>query len=680
MRKGIGAAALGISALSLIQPCSAQSEQELEKVVVTATRFPQPVEEPVNVQVITAEEIRQSTATTIDEVLSELGGVQTRQNLFGTADASLDLRGFGVTGDQNTLVLVDGQRISEYELQSARISTIPLNAISRIEIVRGGGAVLYGSGATGGTINIITRPSGGKPGGTVAALVGTYGTYDARASLRSGGEGLSLSLDASQRDTDNYRDNNRAKQTNFSGEARMPIDGGAVGLRFGASRQRTRLPGARSEAQLESDPRGTSTPDDHASLDVWNVGLFGDKRIDGITLAADVGYRVKENVFFNRFSDGSFSRQTTNTDVLNASPRVNWRTDLGTTQSNFTFGFDWSDWTYRTHSRTDSTFAFGGPETVENAGQRNEALYALESLRFASGTKVIGGWRAERIENDVIVPASSFGAVQDLTERRRTLHASELSLSQEFGEAWTGYLRYGRSFRIANVDENRCFFTPCSQLEPQTSRDLEVGADYHSAPFRLHAAAFQNRLENEVYFNAVNFSNVNLPPTRRRGVELDLATKLAPTVDLNAHYQYVRATFRSGTYDGFDAAFNPVTVDLAGKTVPVVPRHRASLLVGWNVQPATRLSYALSYVGQQYYDNDPANRFRRMPSYTISDVKLAHRISGIAQGLTLSAGISNLFDKAYYGYGIVDSAVAPSRFNAYPEWRRSAYVSAELAF
>ena len=72
------------------------------------------------------------------------------------------MRGFGIFGDQNTLVLLDGQRISENEQASVNWSAIPLSAIERIEIMRGSGAVLYGGGATGGTINIITKAAAEK--------------------------------------------------------------------------------------------------------------------------------------------------------------------------------------------------------------------------------------------------------------------------------------------------------------------------------------------------------------------------------------------------------------------------------------------------------------------------------------------------------------------------------------
>src|SRR5438067_8747361 len=183
-----------------------------ETVVITATRFPDLKRDlPIGVTVITADDIRKSATSNLPEILAQFGLLQGR-NLAGTQNQQIDLRGFGVTGDQNTLILIDGLRITENELESAQLSAIPLESIERIEIVRGGGAVLYGSGATGGTINIITRR--GQPGETRAhalARAGGYGTEEARAGLERYGEVLGGGLAASYEDTNGYRRNSRQR-------------------------------------------------------------------------------------------------------------------------------------------------------------------------------------------------------------------------------------------------------------------------------------------------------------------------------------------------------------------------------------------------------------------------------------------------------------------------------------
>ena len=177
-------------------------------VIVTATRFRDPGDRfPIGVQVITAGDIRRSTAVTVPELLSAQAGIRTR-DLSGSPNLQTDMRGFGISGDQNALVLLDGQRISEYEQTPVNWAALPLDAIERIEILRGSGAVLYGSGATVGTINIITKAP--RPADRSAALyggAGSYATYEARAGLNLGGEAAGLRANAAHYESDNYRDN-----------------------------------------------------------------------------------------------------------------------------------------------------------------------------------------------------------------------------------------------------------------------------------------------------------------------------------------------------------------------------------------------------------------------------------------------------------------------------------------
>ena len=172
-------------------------------------------------------------------------------------------------------------------------------------------------------------------------------------------------------------------------------------------------------------------------------------------------------------------------------------------------------------------------------------------------------------------------------------------------------------------------------------------------------------------------SNMNLTPTRHRGLELEGKVAIGSTLDLAARYTRTQARFREGTYTGFDIdTFAFFSADIAGKDVPLVPKDRIGLNLGWQATIATRLTANVSYVGSQRYDNDQANLFREMPSYTVAHIKLNHDFGA----WRLAAGINNLLDKAYYSYGVTNISLTPSRFNAYPEDRRNAYVSAEYRF
>lgn len=640
---------------------AAPAATTLDDVLVTATRFAS-AQQPLAIaaQVITAEEIRDSSATTVAEVLNKVGGVHTRTSLVGTADSPIDLRGFGATGDQNTLILVNGQRISENELIAARLSAIPLDAIERVEILRGSGAVLYGSGATGGTINIITRsPVAAALSGNAMAQFGSHGARDFRVGMQTGGELWGLRLNAQHGKTDHYRDNNRSEQNAMNGELHLGTRQDFVAFEFNSDTQKARTPGPRTEAQLASDRRGTGTPNDYLNSKKQMYVLRAEKNLGAVVLAMDAGYRDKQVDMYSDTAWGD-SLMKTDTRVTTVSPRVLWQSKLASIDNQLTFGFDWSKWSY--HNDTAAT-GFLTPMN-ESGKQRNRAVYVHDEMSFASGTRLSLGARRENVrqnQHELLIPKPETTVNNHLT-------AHEIALQQALGGGYSIHVRSGRSFRIANIDENRCWFAPCpAPLLPQTSHDRELGMAWQGKTASLRASLFQMNVSNELHYNNLTFSNMNLSPTRHRGLELEGSLALSETLDLAAHYRRTQARFREGLY-GFPA------VDVSGNEVPLVPKNRLGFNLGWQASTHTRASFNVQYVGSQRYDNDQANLFRQMPSYTVADVKVSHQLGA----WRLAAGINNLFDEKYYSYGIVDGTY--TSFNAYPEDRRNAYVSAEYRF
>ena len=166
----------------------AQPATVLEEVVVTATRVPtDPRLMPQGVVVITAGEIRAAGVATANEAIRWLGGVVGRVDTTGGRDQTLDLRGFGEAAGSNLVYLVDGVRQNEGDSTGAALSWIPIDSIERIEIMRGNGSVLYGEGATGGVIHIITHKGLSDPGGSAGVTLGTHSTRDLRAPAHSAG-------------------------------------------------------------------------------------------------------------------------------------------------------------------------------------------------------------------------------------------------------------------------------------------------------------------------------------------------------------------------------------------------------------------------------------------------------------------------------------------------------------
>jgi iron complex outermembrane receptor protein len=646
----------------------AQSPEE-PAVVVTATRFPENrLEAPVGMTVITAPQIAASAATNLPQLLSQEAGIATRDNTGGP-DSQIDMRGFGVTGDQNTLVLLNGQRLNEIELTTIGWTTIPLDSIERVEILRGSGSVLYGGGATGGTINIITKaPLPGLSSASLGGSAGTYGTHEARAGASLAGPGIGVTLFANDYASDNYRMNNRVELQNLEGEARAFGKNGSLALKFGVDNQNLRLPGARTASELQTDPRGTSTPGDFSTRDGRRASLGGSRDLEFGEFAAELGYRqtARTSLLKDYSGFGTDTYTDTHSKVWSFTPRLKVPYEAAGSRHSLVVGIDVDDWDYQSR-RASSLETLDNPAAKILATQRDEAFYAQHHSLIGEGTKLTLGVRWQRVAvtaRDAVNPATY--ASQSKTSNPR---AWEVGLRQDLTATTSVYGRVGESFRVATIDEvysqfgGPVFDSIVTVLEPQTSRDYELGTEYRSGQLRVRASAFAMYLENEIYFFAPTFSNINLPPTRRQGLEVDTSVAVSQSISLFANASVTDARFRDGVIGG---------VDVSGKTIPLVSREKVNAGASWRIAQNSRLNGVARYVGKQYYDNDQTNTFpSRMPAYTVVDLKFSQTLGR----LTLGASVNNLLNEHYYTYAIRNGA--GTSFNAYPQRERNFLLTAE---
>lgn len=660
-------------AIALLTPLTGLAQQNTsaeamtDEIMVTASRFPDAgLSAPIGARIITARQIADSGASNIAEALNRLGGVHIRQDLFGGTNPGLDLRGFGVTGDQNTLVLVDGVRLSENELLAARLSGIALNSVERIEILPGGGAVLYGSNATGGVINVITRQARqNTQEAKVLAGTGSYGTHDLRGSASIAGEQLSLALQAQDYGTDNQRKNNHVDQQNMSGVLSLRTSDTDLAFTFGSERQKAGMPGARSSLNWKRDPDGANTPEDYSRNELWHAGLSALQRIGEVELAANLVRRDRRTEYFNDYGSGAYSLDNRRVISHEFTPRLRWSTTIGTRKNELVAGFDWRHWNFRSDKADDFGGGFAGP-SLEKGKQRTDAWYIQDTLQVTDSTRLSLGGRTETLDVERAVPFALTMTPVTQSEKRQ-LHAWSLSIQQTLATNLTAHARTGTSYRLPNIDENRCYAASCNLLKPQTSTDREIGLAWRGAQLSGSLNLFELMLEDELYYNNLLMQNANMPPTRRRGAELTAGWKPLASLSLEGRYTLTDATFRSGTFAG---------VEVSGKTVPVVPRHRASLFTTWAMSERDRLFFGLNHVGAQHFDNDPANRFAKMSAYTTADAKYSHQIGSATLGLS----VSNLFDKRYYSYATVNSSTNPTNYNVYPDRSRMVMATFEYAF
>ncbi len=661
--------------------------------MVTATRFPEKGRSAApGVTVITAEDIRNSAAKTVPDILSQQAGINVR-DLFGNnaASTTVDMRGFGASGTQNTLILIDGRRVSDVDLSGVQWAAVPLGAIDRIEIVRGSGAVLYGDGASSGVINIITRSPGTQKSGV--SLEGRYGSYDTRELQLYGnlaGERAGFSMQAIDMASGGYRDNNHNRQHNLMADLYWLPGLGEITLKLAADRQGIRLPGARqiqpsaNVNQFITDKRGAQTPLDYASRDGdralldWRVTTgFGEFNLSG-------GWRGKEQKSY--FDFGGFPNyRIADLNVLSLTPRVKVTTPLAGHANTLIVGFDSYRWDYRLLVSNAPGNVTRPINTIE-AQQQNSAFYLQDTLQLNERLSLTAGARRERLSIDATdrynatAPGGAFGSGAPAGSQSESSNAYELGVRYQLGAQTSLHARTGSSFRFANVDElyetSAAFTNQFQFLRPQKARTHEVGYETRGAAGHVRAALYTMEVRDEIHLDAFSngIGNTNLPPSRRRGLELDgqwLATK---AVTLGAAYSYIDAQFREGVLPG--SAFSQLNVQLAGRSVPLVPRNKLSVNAAWAISANTRLSAVANYVGAQFMDNDEGNTLGvKIPAYTVVDMKLSYRRGPWRAGLA----VNNLLGKSYYNYAVRSQFVA-DRYNVYPLPERNFSVNVAYDF
>ena len=148
---------------------------ELDAMIVTETATSEELMGKSNsITVITRDDIEAASAVTVDELLRNVAGIDVwkPQGVFGPA-SRVRMRGFA--SSRATVFLKDGMPISRFSGGETVHNEIPLDAVERIEVIRGGAGSVYGKSAMAGVINIVTRKAANRPN---AHLSGTYGTYN----------------------------------------------------------------------------------------------------------------------------------------------------------------------------------------------------------------------------------------------------------------------------------------------------------------------------------------------------------------------------------------------------------------------------------------------------------------------------------------------------------------------
>jgi len=520
-----------------------EDAMNLEQVVITGTRSRHYIKDvPVRTEVITAKTIENKNAANLYRALEGIPGIRVENQCQACNFTMIRMQGLGA---EHTQVLIDGQPLYSglagvYGLQ--QFSTVD---VDKIEVIKGAGSALYGSGAVAGAINIISREPSYQPQTKVETQIGSHGTqrYDLSSSLRNEKGNVGLTIFA-QRYSEQAIDETGEGSTRE--EVRKPdgvsdhVDSELTNLgfslfvndAFGGSDQLV----LRGRSVFEQRQGGLLTDDYYTNPFTDGTENIVTKRYEAsLSYQKKLGLRSEMN--FNT-AYVNHQRNATNDSYLNdyldthgdSVPDLRIMRPYLADEQTFTSTLSFSS-ALNTHR-----LVFGAQffyDHIDESGMyvvvdESSSYYgdsyrsmATKSARevglFAQDEWAIGRWmlvpglrldhhrsgesyKADRQVSDLsLFPETSFEAT--------TLNP-RLAIRYKLSDRITLRANVGKGFRAPygfSEDLHLCSGSPrvwkSSGLEPETSVSYNLSADYYGRKIRLSANLFRTDLKNKIGFS-----------------------------------------------------------------------------------------------------------------------------------------------------------------------------------
>lgn len=601
---------------------------DLGEVVVTGTRTPKFLKDtPIQTRVITSREIEKTDATNIQDLLQqELPGVEFSYAM--NQQTHLNFSGFG---GQGVLFLIDGERLAGETMDDVDFTRLNMDNVERIEIVKGAASALYGSNATGGVINIITKKTDKPWTLNVNGRLARHNEQRYGASFGLNGKRLGNMFTANYTDVDNFdvhsaagpvtriistvygdRTLNLKDQLVWSPSRNVEI-GGRVGYFF---RQTTRT---------------AEQPERYRDFS-------GGLRIDWTLSDHDM---LQANYAFDQYDKSDYQKQR-KLDIRDYSNvrnmfRLLYNHTFGSGDI-LTAGADFMhDYLFNTN--------------LDNTERKQDSFdfFMQYDWRISQKLEAVGAVRYDYF---------SDGGESRLTPKLNLCYKPVRNLSLRAG--------YGMGFRAPTLKEKYYDFDMAgiwivegnAALKSEISHNLNLSAEYVKGHYNLTASAYYNKVENKLATGAPYFRTPSdkLP--------------YLPYTNLDGYSVYggeigVQARWDNGMSARFTYAYTKeeLPTDKQGNAVnnQYIPARRHSLNVRYDYDRQFSARYGIS-AGisgrllsgteneeyRNYYDVSQGTVRVSYPAYTMWKLSLVQRIG---RAVKLTTALDNLFNyrpKYYY--------------------------------
>lgn len=641
---------LGLSLGSSAQEGGEALEQYQSTITVYGTRVP--LEERMlssaasPVVVVTREQLEETGAATVQEVLETLPGITLHNQTGNPVDTTVDLRLFPQA--PSVAVFLDGVRLNNLDNNDLRWDIIPVEDLERIEVYAGTASPLYGGGALGGVVNLVTRRNEGIPRVDLKATLGSFGYKAGR-----------LHASGKVKEVEFYATAQKARESGWRENDGHNLDDGLAKVRISLPKDQSlsftakysggtiQAPGALTAAELVEDREQTpfnltdNTRGRHRlgalawswvpEKGGWSAQVMAYDRRHDRDIFATGRFASWVGMGFGLASEERLRGLVA--DVRHEGIWGDWSWDLslgaeGTGGEYASTGF---------YASMDGSARLGdySRTQVDQLGRGGWLSADVGYKQFHA----ITGFRADRVRYDY----RSFDYPELNTRRSFSEETWRLGGLWHPHENHTLFVTYSEGYRIPTVSQlfsSSPYFPANPTLRPTRANDWEAGYRLLGGKYRFTATLFRVDARDEVVFvitDPIWFigENQNVGRALRKGIELQGHFQLPWGFSLNAAGSYTDAEVTAGPYEG--------------KRMPMASRYQGALDLGWNYKQLD-INLTTAFVGPQLLDSDLDNQRPGLGGYTT--VNLTGRFTRGAFGL--QAGLYNLFDKEYVPRGITN--------------------------
>lgn len=584
-------------------------EFALEDMVVTASRVPtQKVNTPADISVITKEEIADQNYASASDALRAIPGVNVLGS--GAKGSSMGQDKILLNGDERVLVLVDGRRMNLGSSGNSSADWLPpVNAIERIEVLKGGGSALYGTDAVGGVINVIMK-KGSDIGNhvTVKAAGGSWNAEQyAISASGSTDSGLGLIVSATKERRGEYKFKNANGKSQLLKNSGYDDTGVIVKLdqkvgednRIGVNFEHINADGGSPFGYS-----GFGNTDSHKRISN-NVAL----RYDWNESSDERGYvQVYKNYQHAHFRSPVASRQSNFTDsTIGIEAQQNFKFS---DTDEMTAGLEY----YKT--TVDNNALYTGKRDINN-----KAIFAENRWEFAPTWQLNAGLRYDH--------HSKYGS--EVTPK--------VALNKKFDENSNVYLSWGRVFNAPTTDDLFWHQVDSSQwgtfytygdpnLKPEKGYVWTFGGNTKlNEKTSLSANVFYSKITDAIDWDYTSVPNytlaVNVNKEKRRGLELSLNHDFDDNLSAYASYTYVQVKQDKGKGFTKDLTTKPniYRAGLKYKNADWLFTLNANAVTGQSEKNFVDSSYFTLDLGAQYKINDNAKLF--INGYNLTNARYA---------------------------------------------------------